>query len=264
MKKLIINADDLGLTPGVTDGILQAHTHGIVTSTSALMNSTHIQKDLLRARNECPNLGIGVHLTLTEGKPLLPCEKVLSLVDENSRFFKLNHEPERIRGINFDEVRAEWRAQIESFMDHGMNPDHLDSHHHISYFHPEMFELMLTLAHEFQLPVRYPPQVFLERLGQEEVDRLLQAYGLKTPVDCITNFYGHDNAVSRENLFSIIDFLGNGTHEVMCHPGYADQELLKGSSYSAPRKLELEILTHPDLIQLLQTNNIHLIRFSDL
>lgn len=262
--RLIINADDLGLTPGVTDGILQAHIHGIVTSASALMNTTHIQIDLPRTRNECPNLGIGVHLTLTDGQPLLPGEKVRSLVDENGRFFKLNHEPERIQRINFDEVRAEWRTQIESFMDHGLTPDHLDSHHHISYYQPEVFNVMLELAHEFSLPVRYPPQIFLERLGQRKVNHRLQEYGVVSPADCITTFYGPNNAVSRENLIGIIDSLGNGTHEVMCHPGVADQDLLNNSSYSKPRELELEILTDPELIQLMETNCIKRIRFSDL
>jgi hypothetical protein len=243
---------------------VQAHAHGIVTSTSALMNTTHIQSDLPRARSECPNLGIGVHLTLTEGQPILPKEKVSTLVGGDGRFFKLNHEPERMRGINFDEVRAEWRAQIESFMACGFHPDHLDSHHHVSYFHLEVFKYMLDLAREFQLPVRYPPQVFIEHLGRESVDEWLQKYGVKTPSSCITSFYGHDNEVSSENLIEVIDSLGNDTYEVMCHPGYADQELLKNSSYSTPRELELEILTDPGLIQWFESSNIQRIRFSDL
>lgn len=264
MKGLIINADDLGLTPGVTAGILQAHTHGIVTSTSALMNSTHIQSDLSRTQVECPHLGIGIHLTLTEGQPMLPIRKVPSLVDESGRFYKLNHEPERIQGINFDEVRAEWRAQIELFMDRGIHPDHLDSHHHISYFHPELFKVMLTLAHEFRLPVRYPPQMFLDQLGKEKVDRWLREYNVKSPSDCITGFYGEGNNLSRENLTEILDSLGEGTYELMCHPGYADQMLLNNSSYSKPRELELEILTDPEIIRLMETNEIQRIRFSDL
>jgi hypothetical protein len=185
-------------------------------------------------------------------------------VDANGRFFKLNHEPEQIRGINFDEVRAEWRTQIESFIACGFPPDHLDSHHHISCFHPEVFKIFLDLALEFQLPVRYPPQVFLERFKKENVDLWLQEYGVKAPSSCITSFYGHDNEVSGENLIEVIDSLGNDTYEVMCHPGYADQELLKNSSYSTPRELELEILTDPGLIQWFESSNIQRIRFSDL
>jgi predicted glycoside hydrolase/deacetylase ChbG (UPF0249 family) len=70
MKRLIINADDFGLTPGVTRGILDAHLNGVVTSTSAMMNSPHIA-DSLAAAQDAPKLGMGVHLVLTWGKPML-------------------------------------------------------------------------------------------------------------------------------------------------------------------------------------------------
>lgn len=261
---LIINADDLGLTPGVSDGIIAAHTQGIVISTSALMNTAHILSDLPRTRQACPGLGIGVHLTLTEGQPLLPREKVQSLVDENGRFFKLNHEPERIRTLDLDEVRAEWRTQIESFKSYGFDPDHLDSHHHISYFQPEVFKVMLDLADEFHLPIRYPPQVFFEWLERENVDRLLQEYGVKTPSDCITSFYGQENDVSQENMLNIIHSLGEGAHELMCHPGIADQKLVENSSYSSPRELELEILTNSTIENAIRDKDIRLITFSEL
>jgi hypothetical protein len=264
MKKLIVNADDLGLTPGVSDGIIAAYTQGIVTSTSALMNTAHIHRDLPRSRQACPNLGIGVHLTLTEGQPLMPREKVRSLVDENGCFYKLNHNPEQIRGLDLDEVRAEWKTQIESFQGYGFDPDHLDSHHHSSYFQPELFKTMLELACEYQLPVRYPPQVFLEWLGKENVDRWLQEYCVKTPSDCITSFYGHDNAVSQENILNIIHSLDKGAHEMMCHPGYADQKLLENSSYGAPRELELEILTNNEIKNAIRDEDVQLISFSAL
>jgi len=264
MKNLIVNADDLGLTPGVSDGIIAAHTQGIVTSTSALMNTAHIKSYLPHARHACPNLGIGVHLTLTEGQPILPKEKISTLVGGDGRFFKLNHEPERMRGINFDEVRAEWRAQIESFIACGFHPDHLDSHHHVSCFHLEVFKSMLDLAREFQLPVRYPPQVFIEHLGRESVDEWLQKYSVKTPADCITSFYGDDNLVSRENILGIIHSLGEGMHELMCHPGYADRKLVENSSYSAPREMELEILTSFEVKTAVRDAGVRLIRFSDL
>jgi hypothetical protein len=203
-------------------------------------------------------------MVITEGRPLLPIDKVPSLVDESGRFFELHHNPEGIPTLDLDEVRAEWKTQIESFISCGFRPDHLDSHHHISYFNSKFFKVMLDLAREYQLPVRYPPQVFLERFKKENVDLWLQEYGVKAPSSCITSFYGHDNEVSSENLIEVIDSLGNDTYEVMCHPGYADQELLKNSSYSTPRELELEILTDPGLIQWFESSNIQRIRFSDL
>ena len=89
MKRLIINADDFGLTPGVTRGILDAHINGVVTSTSAMMNSPHIAASLAAAQQDAPNLGMGVHLVLTWGKPVLAPEKVPTLVDDTGHFYKI-------------------------------------------------------------------------------------------------------------------------------------------------------------------------------
>jgi hypothetical protein len=263
-KNLIINADDLGLTPGVSDGIIHGFDHGIVTSTSALMNTDHIHQDLLRTRQACPHLGIGVHMVITEGRPLLPIDKVPSLVDESGRFFELHHNPERIPTLNLDEVRAEWKTQIESFISCGLRPDHLDSHHHISYFNSDIFRVMLDLAREYQLPIRYPPPEFIEDLGEKNIVHWLDEYGVKAPAACITSFYGENNAVSQENILNVFNMLEDGTYEVMCHPGYADQELVENCSYSTPRELELEILTSRGIKKAVCVLEIQLIPFSDL
>lgn len=262
MKKMIINADDLGLTPGVSNGIIAAHTQGIVTSTSALMNTDHIFQDLPRTHQICPHLGIGVHMVITEGQPLLPIEKVPSLVDESGRFYELHHKPEKIPSLDLDEVRAEWKTQIESFIRYGFKPDHLDSHHHISYFNPDIFSVMLDLAREYNLPIRYPPPEFIEALGAKNISRWLDEYGVEAPAACITSFYGENNAVSQENLLNIINTLEDGTFEVMCHPGYADQELVENCSYSTPRENELSILTSAEVIDAVQSKGITLIPFS--
>ena len=76
MKRLIVNADDYGRTRGVSAGIREAHLHGIVTSTTAMMNFPGVQADLARACDDCPQLGLGVHLVLTAGRPLRPAENV--------------------------------------------------------------------------------------------------------------------------------------------------------------------------------------------
>ena len=262
--KLIINADDLGLTTGVTDGIIHGFGHGIVTSTSALMNTIHIHQDLPRTHQVCPHLGIGVHMVITEGRPLLPVEKVPSLVDESGRFYDLHHKTERIPTLDLDEVRAEWKTQIESFISYGFRPDHLDSHHHISYFTPGLFRVMLELAREYTLPIRYPPPEFIEELGAKNIGRWLDEYGVKAPAACITSFYGEDNAVSQENMLNILITLEDGTKEVMCHPGYADQELVENCSYSVPRELELEILTSRVVKNAVCDHKIQLIPFSEI
>ena len=106
MKKLIINADDLGLTPGVTRGIIKAHLNGIVTSTSAMMNSPHISQSLSAVNKEAPSLGLGVHLVLTWGKPLLPANAVPSLVDNQGNFFKFQQFTGLIPTLDLAQVRC--------------------------------------------------------------------------------------------------------------------------------------------------------------
>lgn len=76
-KKLIINADDYGHTRSVSLGIRQAHLQGIVTSTTAMMNYPGADDDLRDSVKECPRLGLGLHLVLTSGCPVLPAEKCL-------------------------------------------------------------------------------------------------------------------------------------------------------------------------------------------
>lgn len=264
MKNLIVNADDLGLTSGVTNGIVQACSRGIVTSTSAIMNKTHISSDLNRTRQACPRLGIGVHLIITEGQPLLPASEVPSLVDKTGRFLELHHHPEYINRINPYELRAEWEAQINAFIALGFKPDHLDSHHHISYYNPDIFKVMLGLAREFGLPIRYPPLEFIGVLGKDNVAHWLKDYGVKAPHGCITSFYGEDNAISKEKMLEIIRAIGEGTYEVMCHPGYADEELIESSSYNKPREQELAVLTSAEVMEAVQAEGISLVSFSKL
>jgi len=262
MKALIINADDLGMTPGVTRGILKAHRKGSVTSTSALMNSSFIKESLPQARRTCPTLGIGVHLVITEGKPLLLPEQVPTLVDESGAFYELHQHLERLPALNSEEVYREWWEQIESFIAFGQPPDHLDSHHHISYFNHTLFEIMLRLAHEYHLPIRLPPNEYLYSLGGENVHKILLGHNVHAPAACITSLY--DRTVSMDNMLRIIETLPDGVHELMCHPGYADQILIDTCSYSTPRELELSILTSPQVRAALETNQVKLVNFASL
>ena len=82
---LIVNADDFNLTEGVSRGILEAHRRGIVTSTTVMVNLPGLEQSRSLAR-QAPRLGVGLHLNLTFGPPVLPAREVPSLVDDSSRF----------------------------------------------------------------------------------------------------------------------------------------------------------------------------------
>jgi len=273
---LIVNADDYGHTPGVSEGIRRAHLQGIVTSTTAMMNRPAAVSELPVAQADCPGLGLGVHLVLTTGTPVLPAEKVPSLVDDEGRFHHRDPFIERLTTLNLEEAAAEWHAQVDLFVKTtGQLPDHLDSHHHCSYFTPALFERMLFLAEELRCPIRNPyadvtcPVADYLPGGQAEADLqavavLINKFKPRTPRRFFSNFY--DEGVSLEALGTLLHqvtlFPADQTCELMCHPAVVDAELREVSDYHDMRAHELTVLTNPKLPLLLQGMQIELASFS--
>lgn len=274
MRQLIVNADDYGRTAGVSKGIRTAHLRGIVTSTTAMMNMPGIEVELEKVMKSCPSLGLGVHLVLTSGKPLLPDSKVRSLVDELGNFPSADAFLGKMAGVNIDQVHLEWTAQVEKFIKlTGRHPDHLDSHHHTSYFSPDLFRNMLELARDLEcairpplsemgsgLPMDLPPELAIQPV--DFIPSLLSEYNPRCPNNFYSSFY--DQNATLENVITIITSLTPGTSELMCHPGLADEELIKGSIYNIQREAELKIITDPILLQILQDHQVQLIHFQDL
>lgn len=272
--RLIVNADDYGRTPGVSRGIRQAHLEGMVTSTTALMNMPGVEDALEQALRDCPRLGLGVHLVATSGWPVLPAAKVKSLTG-GEEFF-LTQQIDRLEDVNLNELRDEWHAQIEQFVKAtGRSPDHLDSHHHFMFFSEPIFRLTLELAQEYHcavrstLPIRrsgetggLPRPTYVQ--ANTYVPALLGEYGVRHPDHFEATFYNETANV--EHLAWILNGLLEGTSELMCHPGYADESLLgaRGSAYNQPREKELATLTDPSMMELIQQRGIKLITFADL
>lgn len=266
MKRLIINSDDYGRTPEVSRGIREAHLHGVVTSTTCMMNIPTTAADVAIALKEAPKLGMGVHLVLTMGRPLATREAGSSIVDENGDFFRLHQFMEHISDINLDEVKTEWRAQIEAFVQAaGRKPTHLDSHHHSSYFTADLFQAMLELAEEYGCAIRFP---FTNDVPSEleetnrHVPDLVREFNPRKPDAFVVDFY--DEGATHEHLLNIINNLPDGTSEVMCHPGYIDETFVKESSYNRQREREFNILTDPSIREAIQANGISLITFAEL
>ena len=155
-RYLIVNADDLGLSPGVNRGILEAHQRGILTSTTAMVNMPAVEAGICLLQQDAPQVGIGLHFNLTTGQPVLPPEQVASLVGADGDF--PYYEPDPLRHfdhLNPEEITAEIHAQFERFVQlAGRKPDHLDSHHHAVYHHPVAFQTVLDLAEAHHLPIR--------------------------------------------------------------------------------------------------------------
>ena len=264
-KRLIVNSDDYGRTPDISRGIREAHLKGLVTSTTCMMNIPTTADDVRVALKETPGLKLGVHLVLTMGKPLSAKEAVSSVVDANGNFFKYQQFVENIPNLKIDEVMAEWRLQIERFVQTaGRKPTHLDSHHHSSFFSAELFRGMLELAKEHECAIRYPFTDVYDEI--EEASKYaagwLREFDLRHPDVFISDFY--DDGATLEALLTIVNNIDDGVSELMCHPGYVDEAFSKESVYNFQRARELKILTDPAVKQVVETNNVELISFSDL
>lgn len=242
IKKLIMNADDFGMTQGNTIGILLAHAQGVLTSTTCMMNMPYAEFALKEAQ-KYPHLGVGIHLVLTVGRPLI--DGAHSYVDENGDFIRPKDYPDGDPHADKDELYREWKAQIEKFIEvAGHKPTHIDSHHHVHLL-PWHVEVAKTLAKEYDLPMRQREQV-------------LDTYEY---VRCDDRMYGDD---------ANYDFVTSAfnTHEecleFMCHPALIDQRLYDMTSYGLPRMKELELLQSNELREFIEKNHIKLINFSDI
>ena len=267
-KRLIINSDDYGRSPDISRGIRYVHLNGVVTSTTCMMNIRATARDIAMALNEAPNLRMGVHLVLTAKKPILPRQWVKSVTNENGDFLKPDAFFANLPNIDILEVKAEWRAQIEAYIAAaGTKPSHLDSHHHSSYASPALFKAMLELAKEYEFPIRYPVTPGSSAGEFTETAKcaaeLFEEFKPRRPGNFIAAFY--DDGATRENLLNILDNLPDGTSELMCHPGYVDQEFAdKEPIYNFQRQRELTILTDPAIKKAIQANGIELITFANL
>lgn len=250
LKRLIVNADDLGRTPGVNRGIVQAHRTGIVSSATLMVAQPAADEAPSLAR-ENPELGIGLHVALTGGPSCLPASQLASLVDENGR---LPAGPQGLAHADLEQVLAEARAQLRRFRElMGAPPTHLDSHHHSHAAVPQVLEALVTLGWETGLPVRSVSPEMRARLTRERVP---------TPDHFVDAFHGE--GATLENLVRILSRTEPGVSELMCHPAVVDEPLLAGSRYARERGRELSVLTHAEARQSIQAAGIRLIHFGQL
>lgn len=248
IKRAIINSDDFGLTQGISIGTIHAHTDGILTSTTCMMNMP-FAKFALNLAKDYPNLGVGIHLVFTVGRPLIPGKK--SFTDEDGNFKKLNtyDYDETLYTIksnaNLDELYDEWKAQIENFIKlAGKKPTHIDSHHHAHLF-PDHQQVTIRLATEYDIPIR-------------QVTKIIDHYEF---VRCDASFYGTD--LTNDDLINILKN-DDDIIDIMCHPAYLDQRMMDISNYHLPRMKEMEIIRSDEVKKFVKDNNIELINYSGL
>ena len=278
-KRLIVNADDLGYSAGITDGILYAHRHGILTSATLMATMPDCDRAIDLAR-QTPTLGVGIHLCLTEGVSRAGL-KPGGLLRADGKF------PRRVPKLALRlltsrraraEARAEWTAQIQYALDRGLTPTHLDSHKHIHHL-PHLAPLVVELGRQFNIRyVRCSSEAPLLRgpntpgkygLGYKmlthlarRLKRRLAANGLLTS----DWFFGlattgqTDAAVWRH----ILPCLPDGVGEVMVHPGDPIGLTAANTRLLAARTLEQNALCDPAVLTAVKTHGIELTHYGRL
>ena len=283
-KRIIVNADDFGMSKGITDAVLVAHRYGFLTSTSLMVNLNCAEYALAQVAR-APRLGVGVHLNICEGRPVLPASEVRSLVDPHGNFHR---PPVMIQKlwrweVAGKEMEAEFRAQISWMKQRGLHPTHADSHHHTHIYPAALGPFVRAMKAEGIERVRASrfscwPNSHRNRdykgsmirwLAARMYRTILQATllaGIESPDSRLSFPAGDDcnrNYV-RERWTQAFVHLGPGTYELACHPGLFDPDFSPTDRIRPQREAELQCLTDPALRAVLEQNEIQLISYGAL
>ncbi len=282
-KLLIVNADDLCMNDETSNAIIDAYRNGIVTSTSAFVTFAEPVSALKRIHSEDPDLPIGIHLNITEGKPLLPAGEIPSLVDKNGNFFSPDQIMSKLPDMKIEDVRKELNAQVQLFISSGVPLDHINCHHHITALYTPFHSVMREICLQYNVPMRNPvPYSIYKKMNVNkgsggasaakemivygllhpfksfpmmkvmgpaafiEQEKINNEAGIKMPDWFIDSFF--ENA-SVSDLNSIIMQLPNGVSEIMCHPGRAG---------------EVKVLSDPDVKTTLEKSQVRLVKFDTI
>ena len=280
MRRLIVNADDFGLTSGVNRGIVQAHEHGIVTSATLMACGAKFQEAVDLA-SRAPQLSVGCHVLLVDASPVLDLPQVSSLATGSSGAPKFRDSLVNFAGLAIagrldeDQIEAEITAQIRKLQTAGIYVSHLDSHKHTHMF-PAVFRPLLRAARMCGVPaVRNPfePLLFagtknwkrrfqLGMLGsfRTAFRKALKESGIRTPSGCVGIVA--TGGLTQQTLRHLIEALPDGTWEFVSHPGYNDAELHGiRTRLRQSRENELAILTSPETKELLKRERVELISY---
>jgi len=295
VRRLIVNADDFGLTAGVNRAVLEAHRRGIITSTTLMANSRAFAGAAEMARSAAgveQKFSVGCHVVLMDGEPLLPAETVRTLLEPQANGaarFRDNLNDFVVASfrhkLNPQEIENEAAAQIERLKSSGIQPSHFDTHKHAHMF-PAVLRPLLRAANStgvravrnpfgqiWPLPVssllrtrqvwkRFAQLNVLRRLAgpfRSEVAR----HGLRTTDGSLGVLA--TGSLDMKLFTAMIEAMPEGTWEFVCHPGYNDAELDQvHTRLRQSRDQELQLLISPEAKAVLERRGIELISYHEL
>jgi hopanoid biosynthesis associated protein HpnK len=279
VSRLIINADDFGLTRGVNRGILELHEAGVLTSTT-LMARAGATSDALEMAKEAPRLGVGCHVVLVDGEPALAASAIPTLVERRTGCFRSSLVAFLLRlfagRISAAEIEAEAAAQIEVIQSKGIKLTHIDTHKHTHMF-PAVLRPVLKAARAAGIrAVRNPfepvwavratagaswaraAEVNVLRKLQDACREIIAEEGFVT-TDGTIAMVG-TGVMNADTVRSLLGQLPEGTWELVTHPGYSDADLGKVKTrLRASREIEMKALP---IVR--EFREIELISYADL
>lgn len=282
-RRLIVSADDFGMSAGVNAGILRAHTAGILTETSLMVTGRAVDDAVALAR-ATPTLSVGLHLVLAQGHAASMAARVPRLVDAGGEF-GTNPIGAGMRYFFTPGIRAELRrevaAQLEAFLATGLPLSHVDGHVTV-HMHPVIVDILVDLCarhgvRAVRLPreplgaaLRYDRRHLARKLFEGAAFTILSGWaaprlhraGLRHP-DRIYGLHqtGH---VDEDYVLSVLDALPSGTSEIYCHPALLDDEARRWRPSDYASEQELAALTSPRVRAAIAQRGIELISYRDL
>ncbi len=259
MKRLVVTADDFGLAPEVNEAIDEAHRHGVLSAASLMVGAPAAADAVARARL-MPRLRVGLHLTLVEGRPVLPAENVPDLVDASGRLrvdLAAYGLAILIRPAVRRQVRAEIRAQFEAFRATGLVLDHVDAHRHY-HLHPVILSELLDIGRDYGMKALRAPCEPRSSLRAVEPTPRSTAASLAAPWAALMRRRARaaglvvadrvfglawSGAMTQTRLAGLIAGLAQGGTEIYTHPATSDG--FPGSAAGYRYRDELAALLSP-------------------
>lgn len=285
MPRLIINADDFGLTSGVNRGIEEANRVGVVSSATLMANSQAFEEAVALAK-KLPRLEVGCHIVLIDGEPI--GSGLTSLTDGTARFksslkdFALAAARKQ---LSQDKIQREAEAQIRKIQSAGVQVTHVDTHKHTHIFPHVLLPVMKAAKACGIRSIRNPFEPFrvwastavLSRPAmwmrafevtlllkfEKAFGRMVHEEGFNTTDGCLGVIA--TGSLDQNVLLSTIEAIPQGTWELVCHPGYVDSDLISaGTRLLESRGVELAALLSKHTRQALERRGVQLISYADL
>ena len=276
-KRLIVTADDFGMNLAVNEAVEKAFNDGILTCASLMMGGAAVKDAVERARR-MKGLGVGLHITLADGRPTAMQAQVRSLLGPDGNF-RNDLARSGVRWFFNPLVRLqlarEINAQFQAFVATGLVLDHVNAHKHL-HFHPTVTAMIISIGRRYgMLAMRIPDEprdILLEADPKANIPksrlgfllRMMRRRAKRAKLAYNDNIFGlaWSGAVTEDRLLSLIPHLPDGLNELYCHPANADASEIRRGVAGYKYREELAALLSPRVRQALTDNDVTLVRFA--